>query len=123
MKLRLIQTVTLLAALTLSTVAVDAKGKRANRAGKSETVTGCLAKGDEANEYKITSADGKSWGLFSAGKVNLADHVGHKVTVTGMTTKPQKAEPATTGGASRTANEEKEHLNVSDLKMVSTSCS
>ena len=51
--------------------------------GGSKTVTGCLQKGDEPNEYSITDANGRTYGLYSS-SVQLADHVGHKVTVTGQ---------------------------------------
>src|SRR5690348_14008471 len=58
--------------------------------GKSVTATGCLQKGDEANEYSITGEDGKKYGLFST-KTNLGEHVGHKVTVTGRMRKETEA--------------------------------
>src|SRR5438270_1993346 len=54
----------------------------------SVTVTGCLQKGDEAGEFSITGENGKTYGLRSTA-VKLADHVGHKVTVTGQA-KPEK---------------------------------
>src|SRR5437016_14674311 len=43
------------------------------------TVTGCLQKGDEANEFSITGEDGKTYGLRSSA-VDLSKHLGHKVT-------------------------------------------
>src|SRR5258705_12744176 len=51
----------------------------------SQSVTGCLQKGDEAGGFLLDSDDGKTWGLKSH-NVKLADHVGHKVTVTGSQT-------------------------------------
>jgi hypothetical protein len=78
------------------------------------TATGCLQKGDEADEYSITGEDGKKYGLRSS-KVKLSEHVGHKVTITG---KKQK----------QTAKEKKEpgaeaaDLTVSKLEMVSETC-
>src|SRR5215831_16404865 len=54
------------------------------------TVTGCLQKGDEADEFSLTGADGKLYDLKSS-SVKLADHVGHKVTVSGKF-KPEKYE-------------------------------
>src|SRR5690242_2342322 len=50
------------------------------------TVTGCLQKGDEPNEYAITGEDGKKYGLRST-TVKLDDHLGHKVAVTGRVKK------------------------------------
>ena len=91
--------------------------------GKSGTantasVTGCLAKGDEANEYAIKGDDGKTYGLRSS-KVNLAEHLGHKVTVTGAVShEKEKAKVSTKSGLP----EEDMHMKVGSLKMVSTSC-
>ena len=62
----------------------------------------------EKNEYLITGEDGKTWGLKST-SVKLADHLNHKVTVTGKVTKE--------GHESEAGD-----LNVSELKMVSTTC-
>ena len=77
--------------------------------GQTMTVTGCVQKDTkEKNEYLITGEDGKTWGLKSS-SVKLADHVNHKVTVSGKVTKE---------GHENEAGD----LNVSDLKMVSTSC-
>src|SRR5438105_4536192 len=52
------------------------------------TVTGCLQKGDESGEYSIMGADGKGYGLRST-TVKLANHLNHKVTVTGKTVKEE----------------------------------
>ena len=49
---------------------------------ESKTVTGCLQKGDEPNEYSITDTSGKIYEMRSS-EVKLADHLGHRVTVTG----------------------------------------
>ena len=91
----------------------DQKQGHANRSakmtGQTMTVTGCVQKDTkEKNEYLITGEDGKTWGLKSS-SVKLADHVNHKVTVSGKVTKE---------GHENEAGD----LNVSDLKMVSTSC-
>jgi hypothetical protein len=80
--------------------------------GSHVTVTGCLQKGDEANEYAITGEDGKKYGLRST-TVKLGDHVGHKVTVTGRVKKEaEKNEPSG----------ESADLTVTKLQMVSESC-
>src|SRR5436190_7399042 len=51
--------------------------------GQNQTVTGCLQKEEkEKSEYLINGEDGKTWGLKSS-SVKLADHLNHKVTVTG----------------------------------------
>ena len=102
---------------------VTVGGVRANAAGKKDlTVTGCLQKGDEANEFSITGEDGKSYDLTSS-SVELSKHVGHKVTVTGTF----KAESYAKEKGEKKANEKKEapeagDIRVTSLKMVSDSC-
>ena len=88
-------------------------------AGKTPvTVTGCLAQGDEAKEFSIKDEAGKTYGLLGSSGVDLKPHLGHKVTVTGTPTKRESGKhEAKTGQA-----EESEHLRVTDLKMVSTTC-
>jgi hypothetical protein len=92
-------------------------------AGSKQSVTGCVQKGDEAGGYTITDKDGKVWELHGK-QVKLGGHVGHTVTVSGMTTNMSKAEEEKIE-----ANEKKEaggmehgDLQVSSLKMVSESC-
>src|ERR1700746_2211997 len=46
-------------------------------------ITGCLSKGDSANEFLLTRNDGGTWEVRSS-KVALAEHVGHMVTATGV---------------------------------------
>jgi len=85
--------------------------------GDSVTVTGCLAKGDQAGEYSITGDDGKTYGLKST-TVKLDSHLGHKVTVTGTISKlenPTKEE-------AKTGKAEAGDVSVSNLTMVSTTC-
>ena len=54
--------------------------------------------------------------------MKLADHVGHKVTVSGTSVKPKKA--AKIEGKTGMKDEAGEnHLNVKSLKMVAASCS
>lgn len=83
-------------------------------------VTGCLQKGDEANEYSIKAPDGKMYGLTST-KVDLSQHVGHKVTVHGYIT-PESAEG---NEANENAAGEKGgdiDVTVTSLKMASKTC-
>ena len=118
---RMIMTVALILATVTAATAADKKSK----AGKEMTVTGCLAKGDEANEYRLTS-DGKTYGLLSK-TVDLSAHVGHKVSVTGATLS-HKAEEKMEGGEhhrGRTGEgktDESVHLDVSNLQMIDTKC-
>jgi len=91
-------------------------------AGGKTTVTGCLQKGDEADEFSITGEDGKTYGLRSSA-VDLSKHLGHKVTVTGTL----KAESYEKEKGESEDHEKKEateagDIRVTHLKMVSDSC-
>ncbi len=90
------------------------------------TVTGCLQKGDEADEFAITGENGKTWELRSR-TVKLAEHVGHTVTITGVRhheTKAEEAKEAKTETKESKEAEAKEagDLRVTSLKMVSDTC-
>jgi len=93
------------------------------KAEKSQTVTGCLQKGDEAGEFSIKGEDGKTWGLRST-SVKLDQHIGHQVTVTGSTTHETKAEEKKEGQVENAGSKtEYADLTVTNLKMISDSCS
>jgi len=78
--------------------------------GQEVTATGCLTKeAKEKNEFLITGEDGRTWGLKSS-SVKLADHLNHKVTVTGKVTKKEHE------------GKEAGDLKVSNLQMISQSC-
>lgn len=121
--------------------AADAERKhRGSDDGKSVSVTGCLQKGAGADEFTITGDDGKAYELKSSSSINLSEHVGHKVTITGKAgseakeqtsaTSPSAAAPTEPSGASSERGKSGKsagstamnQLNVTDLKMVSTSC-
>jgi hypothetical protein len=84
------------------------------------TVTGCLAQGDKPNEFSMKDENGKTYGLLGSAKTNLKSHLGHKVTITGTPTKEHE------GGEKHEAKtgqpQESEHLRVTNLTMVSTTC-
>jgi hypothetical protein len=91
--------------------------------GHTKSVTGCLQKGDEPGEFSITGEDGKTWGVRS-NTVKLDQHVGHQVTLTGSPHREEKAETKKEGQMEKAAGkEEYGDLRVTDLKMVSTTCS
>ncbi len=95
---------------------------------KTRTLTGCLQKGDSANEYKLTTAKGSTWEIKSD-SLNLGEHVGHKVTLTGVVSnatmhgmkEDAKAE-AKEHGMDKDSTEHG-HMTVTHLKMDSESCS
>lgn len=94
---------------------------------KVRTVTGCLQKTDDANEYRLTTKAGGTWEIKSD-SVKMAPHVGHTVTVTGVVPdatlhglkEDTKAE-AREHGIDKDSTEHG-HLTVTGLKMVSSSC-
>jgi hypothetical protein len=94
---------------------------------KTVTVTGCLQKGHEPGELFITGEDGKTWEVTSK-SVRLDEHVGHQVTLTGSahheSEAQEKAEEKKEGKMEKAAGkEEYGDLRVTDLKMVSETCS
>ena len=101
----------------------DSKGKSDTR-----TVTGCLTQGDNPKEFNLKASDGSTWEVRSS-KVSLAKHVGHTVTATGVVSnatahnlKEDSKDIAHDTGMKKD-NSEHGHLKVTDLQMVSDSCS
>jgi hypothetical protein len=95
---------------------------------KTRTLTGCLQKSDDANEYRLTTAKGGTWEIKSD-SLKLGDHVGHTVTITGVVSNATlhgakedvKAE-AKEHGVDKDSTEHG-HMTVTNLNMVSDSCS
>jgi hypothetical protein len=91
-------------------------------AGKSVTMTGCLAKGDSPNEFYLNGDNGQKYEVRSD-SVPLSEHVGHKVKVTGTTVKESAAEEKEEKGERDEAGErEAANLQVSKLEHLSTTC-
>ena len=94
---------------------------------KTRTLTGCLQKGENANEYNFTAKNGGTWEIKSD-SVNLGQHVGHTAKITGVVLN------ATVHGMKEDAKEEMKehgmnkhatehgHLTVTHLTMVSDKC-
>jgi hypothetical protein len=80
-----------------------------DKSQKARDITGCLAKGEKSNEYKITTRDGSTWELRSD-VVDFAFHLGQTVTVTGTVKKTMNK------------STEHGHMTVTELKTVSDSC-
>jgi hypothetical protein len=89
---------------------------------KSRSITGCLQNGDNSHEYKLIAKDGGRWDLKSD-SVNMSEHVGHVVKVTGVVSNAtahnlkEDAKQAVDKDSNETGD-----MTVTDLKMVSTSC-
>jgi hypothetical protein len=89
--------------------------------GKVREMTGCLQK--EGDDHELMADNGSTWELKSD-QANLADHVGHTVRVTG-TVDHEKMHNAKEKAKEKSQDNPKErgHLTVTNLKMVSRSCS
>jgi hypothetical protein len=86
-------------------------------ATQTKTMTGCLQRGYEPDEFKITGEDGKVWGLRSSA-VKFDGSLGHKVTVSGLITHELKAGEMKTGPGKAESGD----LRVTSLTMVSETC-
>ena len=94
---------------------------------KTRTLTGCLQKGEDANEYNLTAKGGGTWEIKSD-SVKLDEHVGHTVKIVGVVSN------ATMHGMKEDAKEEMKehgmdkqtaehgHMTVTHLTMVSDTC-
>jgi hypothetical protein len=91
------------------------------------TITGCLTKGDSADEFMLTGSKGSTWEVRSD-QVALADHVGHTIKATGVVShakmhnvKEDAKDMATDSGMKKN-DAEHGHLKITAVKMVSDSC-
>jgi len=100
----------------------DAKSK-----SKTRTLTGCLMKGDGANEYLLTAQDGGTWEVRSDA-VSLGDHVGQTVSATGVVSNStahnlkEDAKDAARDAHMKKGNTEHGHMTITDVQKVSGSC-
>ncbi len=129
MKSRLTAVLLPLALMMFATSWLAAQDTSDSGKSKSDTrtVTGCLSKGDSANEFLLTGNDGSTWEVRSS-SVSLGDHVGHTVSATGVVknstahnmkedTKDMAADAHMTK-----SNDEHGHMTITDVQMVSESC-
>jgi hypothetical protein len=118
--------------LLCGAAAAAAAGKSAHSAA-GMTLTGCLQKGDEANTFLLTNATGPGaaakvdrWELIGApASLKMADHVGHKVEVTGHAVGAGAAAKmeAKKGAKSEKKEEAGEHhLQVRSFKHIAPTC-
>jgi hypothetical protein len=123
-------------AVGLAALPAGAAAKGQKKGGGAHSMTGCLQKGDEANTYKLTSVEGNGPKTVEivgmASGVDLAPHVGHKVTITGHSVGARAA--AKTEGKKEGTKDEKKgmkndkeergehHMRVDAVKMVSATC-
>ncbi len=122
---------------------IQAQGASQDAKAKTTSVTGCLAKGADASSFTLSdampatadkeqskeapkSAEMKSYQVVAKdASLKLADHVGHKVTLTGTIDEsaagaPKAGAPEPTGTAGKGGS--MPNLSVTALKMVAPSC-
>ena len=128
MKIKIAMTVLAMFLFTGTAGLASPQGTTKTTHKKTRTLTGCLQKGDSANEYKLTTAKGGTWEIKSD-SVTLGDHVGHNVSVTGVVSHAKMHGMKEDAKAeAKEHNMDKDstehgHMTVTDLKMVSESCS
>jgi hypothetical protein len=102
--------------------------KKSTAGGKAITLTGCLQAGGSADTFKLANVTGgpastnKEWELMGApASLKMADHVGHKVSVTGKVMGTGHAKKAE-GDQSARAESAERHLHVQSFKHVAATC-
>lgn len=89
-----------------------------------QTLTGCLDKSEQANEFTLHAEDGKVWQVKGDSRALLAQ-VGHTVTVFGDSHYPEyQIEPTTAANANgtRAASRYPREITVTNLTRVSDGC-
>ena len=95
------------------------------KASPTQTITGCLQKGVESKGFFLVSTEDNHWELYPNPEVSLAEHVGHTITVTGTVAHRSKAQEEKSQPNEQKEISGKKHadLQVTSVKMISTSCS
>lgn len=107
-------------------VAQDSSGSKSKDDVRS--ITGCLSKGDSANEFLLTADDGSTWELHNDSAVDLTSHVGQEVRITGAVTNAkmhnlkEDAKDAAKDTGMKKSDTEHGHLKPTDVQMVSDTC-
>lgn len=105
-----------------------AQDESANSKSDVRTVTGCLTKSGNGDEYVLTANDGSTWEMHSSDAVNLASHIGQRVEVEGVVSHEKmhnmkedaKQMGHDTGMKNNTA--EHGHLKPTEVRKVGSSC-
>jgi hypothetical protein len=120
----------ILATLTASFALAQDKDGDSKSKGDVRTITGCLTKGDSADEFVLTANDGSTWEVRnSKSGVDLASHVGQTVTAQGVVSNAkahnmkEDAKDTAKDSGMKKNNSEHGHLKVTDVQTVSESCS
>ena len=126
MKTKTLLGAALVALCTMWVVAQDGSSQPKSKSNV-RTITGCLAQGDSAKEFRLTTNDGSTWEVRSD-EVPLTKHVGHTVTATGVVSHSkmhnlkEDAKQAGTDTGTMKQHPEHGHMQITHVKMVSDSC-
>ena len=95
-----------------------------DKSSGTQTVTGCLQKGEEAGGHYVISTENKHWELYPQSGVSLDEHVGHTVTVTGTEAHRSSKQEEKSQPHEKTEAGDKQHadLNVTKVEHVSETC-
>jgi len=102
--------------LAVGVITLAASAQKGDKEAARTTVTGCLQKGDEADEFAITGEYGKNYELVSR-TIKLSAHVGHKVRVTGTLIEEESEEQEKEAGEGWAGK-----IYVTSLRVVSETC-
>jgi len=111
-----------LAALIFVCGTLMANAQDTDKSHKTRSITGCLQNGDNSSEYKLIAKDGGRWDLKSD-SVNMSEHVGHMVKVTGVVSNSTAHNMKET--AKQTVDKDSKEtgdMTVTNVTMVSASC-
>jgi hypothetical protein len=115
--------------LTVSWAVAQQETSASKSKSDVRTVTGCLSKGDGADEFLLTGNDGSTWEVRgSKSGVDLASHVGHTISATGVVSNTtahnlkEDAKDTAKDAGMKKDNTEHGHLKITDVQMVSESC-
>ena len=118
---RIIANITIeVAVLTVLTLAPSNIAAQNNRQPeqKTQTLTGCIQRGEAVSAYKLVAKDG-IWNLSTSKKLNIGRHVGHTVSVRGKVIESFDTKTVDRDG---TKPAPRGILNISRIKLVSTTC-
>jgi hypothetical protein len=107
-------------AFTLTATAQDKPAPEGKKpAAKEHSMTGCVEKGATPDSFVVSNTEPKGPKTIAIveSKENLAPHVGHKVTITGVDIPAKEAESA----KSKPAKAD-HYMRVSAVKMVAATC-
>ncbi len=67
----------------LTSVWALAQNENTNSKSEVRSISGCLTKAGNGDEYLLTGNDGSTWEIHANSSVDLAEHVGQRVEVKG----------------------------------------